>query len=145
MLERDKYTQDETLKYHPDFTMLSFVNTYSGLNPTIAPYLPEQVASIRSNSAISVYGSSSLFLLGVAGAVFYKRLPWIKRFTSKKARFLWSAFFILIPSGVFSAFWNAYTASDVEMKFAKNSQNFAMFKASGDITKLNPNVRMVED
>jgi hypothetical protein len=31
------------------------------------------------------------------------------------------------------------------MKFARNSQSFALYKATKDITKLNPDVRMVDD
>jgi hypothetical protein len=50
MLERDKYIQDPSLKYHPDFSMLSFVSTYTGMNPTIGPYLPENVSSIKKNN-----------------------------------------------------------------------------------------------
>lgn len=50
MLERDKYIQDSTFKYHPDFSMPSFLYTYTGMNPTIGPYLPENVSSIKKNN-----------------------------------------------------------------------------------------------
>lgn len=93
--------------------MLSFVTTYSGINLSLAPYLPENVNSIKKNNAINNYGSSSLFLAGVAASVFYKRIPWIKSFTSTSARALWSIFLIFIPSGIFSGIWNNFTQSDL--------------------------------
>lgn len=84
-------------------------------------------------------------MTGVAAAVFYKRIPWIRRFTSKTARVLWSTFFIFIPSGIYSAACNAYSEKDMELAFMKGSENFGRYMATRDIRKINPDVRMVED
>ena len=82
---------------------------------------------------------------GIAAAVFYKRLPWIKKFTSRTARVLWSSFFIFVPSGIYSAICNFYSSQDVETGWIKNRENFGRYMATRDITKINPDVRIVND
>jgi hypothetical protein len=62
---------------------------------------------------MNMYGSSGLFFAGILAAIFYKRIPWIRNFTSKKARVLWSSFFIFIPSGIFAGVWNSLSQVDL--------------------------------
>lgn len=107
--------------------------------------MPPGVESIKSNSSVSVYTTSALFFLGIAASIFYKRIPGIRRFKSKTARVLWSFFFIFIPSGTFAAFWNKYTAQDMQLKFMTHRENFGSYIATRDITKLNPGIRMTDD
>ena len=90
-------------------------------------------------------GSSILFTAGLAAAIFYKRIPGIRNFTSKKARVLWSSFFLFVPSGTFSFLINMYSSNDIELGFMKNKENFGRYMATKDITKINPDVRMVDD
>ena len=145
MLARDRYLPDITEKHRPSFSMNEFVTIYSGINPTIGPYLPTGVSSIRENSTVSIFGTTILMTMGVAASLWYKKLPWFKKFNSTLGRTLWSAFFILVPAGVFSGVWNSLTSQDMQVQFMKYGPDFMRYLATRDITKLNSDVRLTND
>jgi hypothetical protein len=42
----------------------------------------------------------TVLAISLIPVIFYKRIPWIKKFTSKPARVLWSVGFVFLPSNI---------------------------------------------
>lgn len=76
--------------------------------------------------------------------ILYKRIPWIKTFTSTKARVLWSIFFIMFPLAVVSAIQATRFSDMITRHYKLNGEKFVEYKRSGDITKINPEITLVD-
>ena len=76
--------------------------------------------------------------------IFHKRIPKLKEYTSKKARFFFGILFLSIPIITSSVIYGS-SQTKIKEHFQKKEEAFKLYRLTGDITKINPNIQFIKD
>ena len=69
--------------------------------------------------------------------VFHKRIPGLKRFTSRTGRILWGMFFIFIPSSIVSQYFSSTFQNQIQQSYQLNAKDFMQYRMNGDVLRMN--------
>jgi len=147
MEERDQYQGDYSRKYYPKDDITSYAKYLHLMNAKpryLAAVRKEDLEKMRIliiwNATINI----ATLLVSLLPVIFYKRLPWIRNFQSKFSRVLWSAAFVFIPSWLTSVYIDASLMDFIQRRYSLRVSSFSAYKQSGDILKINDEVRIVD-
>lgn len=101
----------------------------------------EKMREMANWNAVINIGALVTALLPV---IFYKRIPWIRNFRKLYSRILWSALFILVPTGIAETYSKSSISEFVQRRYALRRGDFLLYKRTGDILKANDEVRIVD-
>ena len=85
-----------------------------------------------------------IFTVGLIPAIFYKKMPILKRYTSKKARVLWTLAILFIPTNIANYYFASKVQSEIIQSYALNQLDFMRYRQSGDVTIMNPSIKFAE-
>ena len=88
--------------------------------------------------------SLTTLVISLMPVIFYKKIPWIRNFRSTLGRVLWSFAFVMIPSAAVSLYSESALRDFVQRRYQLRSSAFTSYKRTGDILKINDEVRIVE-
>jgi hypothetical protein len=111
MLMRDKYMGDPVAKYFPDTSIVKYLEHISFAKPYYKWVWNEgQEERWRNMNTSTNNWVFAVLCLCVVPIVFHKKIPGLKKFTSRKARVLWGLLFLCIPGFVSQFFSSRYQA-----------------------------------
>lgn len=142
-----EYAGEYSRKYYPKVGLDSFANRFDIRNgkPHYISIFKKQERDnfdsiLRWNSTIAI----SVLTLSLIPVIFYKRIPKLRNFTSKKARVLWSMFFIFVPASIANAFQTKALTDFIQRRWYLRGEDFIKYKLTGDLHKINDEARLVD-
>lgn len=105
--DRDIYKADYILRYYPRTDIMSYskhLNLMTNKTYKLAMLKKQEMEQLTNQLQHNSILSTVAAVFAGVPIVFYKRIPWIRTFTSTRARVLWSIFFLLMPISVVSAY-----------------------------------------
>jgi hypothetical protein len=95
---------------------------------------------------MSFNGTLSVAVLGVSllPVIFFRKLPWFKTFRSTTGRVLWSIAFLMVPSIIANFYQNNVWIKFIQRRYGLRGDDFTRYKQTGDILKVNEDIRLVE-
>ena len=85
-----------------------------------------------------------MFLVSLVPVIFHKKLPVLKKFTSKKARVLWGVGFIFIPANIAGGLIGRSATAEATTSYQLNLMDFRQYRQNKDITQINPDIKLAE-
>ena len=79
-----------------------------------------------------------MFSVGLVPAIFYKHMPVLKRFPSKKARILWTLAILFIPTNLVNGYFGYKLQGEASQSYNANVMDFMRYRQTGDVTVMNP-------
>jgi len=144
MLLRDLYVEDSILPLLPDFTVSNYLMQINGAPKPYYKYISNKQDVNEINGGALQNLPPALFLTSLIPIFFHKRIPKLKNFTSKKARFLFGLLFLTIPITI-SGLIYAQSESKIMNKYQYHLEEFKRYRLTGDVTYMNPNIQFIKD
>lgn len=145
MLLRDKYQGDPVVKYFPDFSIVKYLQHISATKPYYSLIFNQSQAekwkSEQSYTNNWVFATFCLFLVPV---IFHKRIPGLKRFTSKKARFFFGLLFIFVPPSIVSQYFSTSFEKKIQQSYQLHGDDFVKYRMTGDILRINDQIKFAD-
>lgn len=147
MEERDQYQGDYSRKYYPKDDIGSYakyLNLMGGKPRYLSAVRKEDIDKTKvlmnENGTLNI----ATFVLSLLPVIFYKKIPWIRNFRSTFGRVMWSLAFLMVPSMIVSTYANARFAEFLQRRYTLRASAFSTYKQTGDILKINDEVKIVD-
>ena len=73
-----------------------------------------------------------------------KHIPWVKTYTSKKAKILWALTWIFVPSNLTAMFLELRNQQELQMIYNINFERFSKYQRNKDVEQINDDVEFVD-
>ncbi len=108
MLVRDKYQGDVVTKYFPDFSIVKNLEHISAIKPYYSlAFNQDQAQKWKAEQSYTNNWVFATFCVCLMPIFFHKKIPGLKRFTSKKARVLFGLLFVFVPPSIVSQYFSS--------------------------------------
>lgn len=71
-------------------------------------------------------------------------MPILKKYTSKKARVLWTLGLLFIPTNIANYYFSSKVQAEIMQSYAINQLDFMRYRQLGDVTVMNPTLQFTE-
>lgn len=95
---------------------------------------------MKWNSSLAI----ATLAISIIPVIFYKRIPGLRNFRSKYARVLWSLAFIFLPASIANIFQQKSITDFITRRWYLRADDFITYKLSGDVLRINEEVRLVD-
>ena len=144
MLPIDIYPGDPINNFLSDFSTLNYLNHIGQSQPHYR-YILNHDQQNRWKERIDSTNilPSVLFFASLVPIFFHKRIPKLKNFTTKKARFGFAILFLAVPISVGSYFSNSFQ-SEVMQSYKLHEADFKKYRLTGDYRIMNDKLRVID-
>ncbi len=85
---------------------------------------------------------AGLFTITLIPAIFYKKMPILKKYTSKKARVLWTFALLFIPTNIANYMLASKVQAEIAQSYGLNQLDFMRYRQVGDVLVMNPSLQL---